>query len=655
MKKNLKKLLGALLALCMVITCIAPAVAEEPEVTAQPAHEWDHECKTDCNGECGVSPLIVVPGIMQSQVYVQDTNGGDLLTSDGFPIVEGMDMSFMFDTLALKEQFKKSIGDILGAILKRDKNELFDIILGILDESFQSHYFNADGSRYNPVDVDEYWYSLEECKNKPEKSYNYAKGYSKDDNGNPLPTTKYKSEYDFIERQVDITSYCEKYGYDHTYYYSYASFGNIIDAARGLNEYIQMVKEQTGHDKVNMVFISLGGTIGNVYLSEFCNPADIDRIVFAAAAIDGSYLLSDLMSANSTLKDNNTIYNELIPNIVALAAEEYMSLAYLGNVVARAIPEEVFNSFVEEALQRAIDECLGKLMRNCQSMWALVPSAVYPELSAKYISDDAHKALKEQTDKYYEIQKNAGSTMKKLTDEGMTIFVVCGYGLELPAAIAHYKLSADNIIQSSSTSAGGTFADIGSVLPADYKPAIDSSYISPDGTVDAGTCALPDRTWFVKGQSHLKLQSAVNDVIEMCVQLATDPSITDARENNGGYRQFNEYRDLSEIESMLARYAKLEEAGELSDADKAAVAPAVEEALAFLAKREWSADETAAEEKALYTAMYDAGILSGDSQSPFVKFTLLPFLEMLLHILSDIVNLFFPGKDFIPVAVKFFK
>lgn len=632
----MKKIISIILSLSLILACCSTALA---------AHDWTDECLTECHGECGQSPLIIVPGIMQSQVYVQDGNGNDLLTSDGFPIVEGMDMAFMFDTIALENEFKAAIGEILKDVLLHNRDGLLDTVLGILDKSFSSHYFNPDGTRVNDVSVDEYWHSLAVCKETPEKSYNYAKGYSKDENGKALPTTKYKNEYDFIERQVDISQFCEEYGYDHTYYYSYSSFGDIIDAAEGLAEYIDMVKAQTGHDKVSLVFISLGGTIGNVFLSDYCDPDEIDRIVFAAAAMDGSYLLSDLMSGNSTLDDDEVIYNDLIPNIVALAAKEYMSLAYLGNTVARAIPEELFNEFLDEAVTRAVNEVLGKLLRNCQSMWALVPSGEYPRLSEMYISDSEHAALKERTDRYYNIQKNAGATMKRLSDEGMEIFVICGYNLELPALVKHYNLSADNIIQSTSTSGGATFANIGETLPKDYKPAIDSSYISPDGIVDAGTCALPDKTWFVKNQSHLELQSSVNDVIGMCCNLITDKSITDARVNNGGYPQFNEYRDLSVVEKLIQTYENTD-LDSLKASDREALDKAYEDAKALLASREWSQAKTTEVEKAFYKAMNKAKILPDSYKAPVVRYSILPILEKIFKVISEIFRFIFKGHDY---------
>lgn len=636
---KIKKITAFILALCLVI-CGSVA-----SINAAEAPEWSSECKTDCGGKCGTSPVIIVHGIMQSQVYVQDKEGNDIMTSDGFPIVEGMDMAFMFDTVALGNEFKASIGDILLSVLTGNRNKLFDTVLGILDESFASHYFNPDGTRTNGVSVDEYWYSLEECMNTPDRSYGYAKGYGKDENGNTLPTTKYKTQFDFIKRQVDITGFCEEYGYDHAYYYAYSSFGDTLETAAGLNEYIDMVKAQTGHDKVSLVFISLGGTIGNVYLSEYCDPTEVDRVVFAAAAVDGSYLLGDLMAGNSILGDGNALYNDLIPNLISILAEEYEALAYVGNAVARAIPQELFSDFLNEALERAVNEVLGKLMHNCPSMWALVPSEMYPELSAELISDDAHKLLKEKTDKYYEIQKNAAATVQEMTDKGVDIFVICGYDIELLGLVEHYKLSSDNVIQAESTSIGATFANCGETLPEDYVPAIDETYVSPDGVVDAGTCALPDRTWFIKGQSHLKLQSSINDVIELCIQLVSDYEITDARENNGGYPQFLEYRDLSKIESLMDKYEKADLSA-LSDEDKAAVDAAYAKAEELLADRAWNADNALEVEKELYSAMFKADLLSGSDRAPFVNYTLLPVLTKIAKAFGSVVEMIFGGNDY---------
>ncbi|MBR6361391.1 MAG: hypothetical protein IKS04_06300, partial [Clostridia bacterium] len=152
-----KKILSVLICICITAGCLVFSAG------AQDSHEWDREVKTHCGGKCEYSPVIIVPGIMQSQTYVQDSQGNDLMTSDGFPIVEGMDMSFMFDTVKVKERIKQAVPDILKSVVKRDRDALLDILIGIFDESFRDHYFNPDGTRVNGVSVDEYWYSLEEC------------------------------------------------------------------------------------------------------------------------------------------------------------------------------------------------------------------------------------------------------------------------------------------------------------------------------------------------------------------------------------------------------------------------------------------------------------------------------------------------------------
>lgn len=642
----MKKALSVILCAVLVIACI-PFVSAQETVKK---HEWDDRVKTTCNGECGVSPVIVVPGIMQSQTYLQDKQGNDIMTEDGFPITEGMDLAFMFDTVVLKRDLKNAIGDILKAILKRDRNELFDILINILDKNVAAHYFNPDGTRVNSSQTDEYWYSLEEAKTAPDKSYLYAKGYKTDDDGNTLPIDKYKNQYDFIYRQVDISGYCDKYGYDHAYYYAYPSFCDMFEAAEGLSEFIDMVKAQTGHDKVSIVFISLGGVLGNIFMSEYVDPEEIDRVVFAAAAMDGSCLLGDLMAADSTLDNAQCIYNDLIPNIVELAADEYMALAYAGNTIARIIPENLFNDFLSEALTRGVNECLNKIIANCQSMWGLVPSGMYPELSQKLISDEAHAPLKVKTDKYYNIQLNAASRLQQLTNEGMEIFVICGYNLEFPALIKQYKTSSDNIIQVGSTSLGAVCAPIGEKLPADYVPAIDKSYINPDKTLDAGSCALPDRTFFIKNQSHLKLQDSVNDVIELCVQLMVNKDIKDARINNGGYPQFNEYRDLSEVERMLYKYYSAD-LSSLDENKKKAVDDAAEKGFALLESKVWSQDETDEVEKELYTALHSAKLYGDDS--PTIKYRILPFIERIFKNLSDIFTKIFGGNDYWLFNIKF--
>ncbi len=657
--KLCKKTICLILCLALTVTTLTFGVsAKDDGVLTAPTVDAalamltdgvDHDCKTACHGDCDYAPVIIVPGIMQSQVYVQNKEGtGDLLTVDGFPIVEGMDMAFMFDTESVKQDVKKMLFPLLKAFFLGRKAEFTDLVCDILDKCFYSHYFNEDGTRVYDAKVDEYWYSLEECKNRPEKSYNYAKGYSKDKNGNTLPTTKYETEYDFIMRQVDVSSYAEKAGWDHLYYYAYSSFGDTLTIAERLNDYVQMVKDQTGHDKVNLVFISLGGTIGSTYLSEFCDPDDIDRVVFAAAAVDGSYLLSSLMNAD-LIFDDPRLFTSMLPDLMTIVGSEYVWLGYLLNVVIRFIPQKFLSGYLSDVAYEGIHRVLGQLMYNCPSMWALVPSAEYPAMADELIKSDV---LRAKTDRYYNIQKNAANTIRRLTEEGMDIFVICGYDLPLPSILSCYAYSSDNIIQAASTSIGGTIAPYGEELPADYTPAIDESYLSPDRKVDAGTCALPDRTWFVKGQSHLTLQAALHDTIELCIQLAINKDITDARQNNGGYKQFNGYRYTKKLQELMRDYDNLteEQLSKLSASKRKALETAYANGQAELDKTDWDGDGMLAAEKAMYTAMYNAKLLwnQKNADSPFKRYEFPKIAEKVTRAWSDVTFKLFGARDFVP-------
>ena len=654
--KNCKRFLSVILCVALLLGTVSlHASAKGTSVTAADSLQAaldlltsgvDHDCKTTCRGNCGYSPIIIVPGIMQSQVYVQEKDGsGDLHTVDGFPIVEGMDFEFMFDTKSVKQDLKKQIFPLLLDLLLGRKEAFIDKICAIADKCFYSHYFNPDGTRVYPAQVDEYWYSVEESKNHPEKSYNYAKSYREDDEGNTIPSTKYKTEYDFIMAQVDVSSYAEKAGFDHLYYYAYSSFGDTFSIAERLNDYIQMVKDQTGHDKVSIVFISLGGTIGNVYLSEYCNPDDIDRIVFAAAATDGSYLLSSLMDADLILGDKS-LYTTMLPDLMTLAPDN-MWLGYLLSVLIRIVPQRVLSGFVTDVASAVIHRVLGQLMYNCPSMWALVPSGKYQELADKYIQSDV---LRAKTDAYYAIQKNAKKTIQKLRKEGMEIFAICGYDLPLPSILSCYEYSSDNIIQAASTSIGATVAPYGETLPADYKPAIDESYLSPDRILDAGTCALPDHTWFVRGQSHLTLQKAIHDTIELCVQIVINKDITDAREHNGGYKQFNNYRPSKYLAELCARYEELteEEIAALPTKKADALKKAYAQGVEVLNSLDWDEKKASDAEKALYTALYNAKLLwnqSKDTDTPFERYTKPQILEKITSTWSEVTTKIFGAHD----------
>lgn len=577
--------------------------------TSSETEQWER--KTICNGQCGHAPAIIVHGILQSQVYPLDQDGKIIISGEENKtpeeikaivnddekwakirkeerpraVSESLLVQNFFDFDKLFAEIPEIIAQLLKAIITKNTDGFSDYLSEFIDENLSVHYFNDDGTRKNDIHLVEYWSSVAEARG--------SKGNNNRDLSNYFESDKrhYNTEADAIYDQVDTEEYanlihnsiehdCSEHSYyityapdqkkgelkdrlycpigeDHLYFYTYPSFGDTYESAERLNKFIQMVKAETGHEKVNLVFISLGGTVGTAYFDMYTDTTDVNKAIFASSALDGSSLIGDIFAGNYANEDSELMLTDFLPDIMRSFASKdgngfpYWS-SYIFNILLRII-HPALGDDVEQVLKQAVQTIVDEFLVKCPSMWSLIPSSMYPELSEKYLSDPKFAELKAKTDRYYNAQITNKTRLPQLNDrDDMSIFITCGYGLHITAILdSYYTKHSDSVIESSSESGGAYFAPIGTTLPDDYKPAIDESYISPNKMVDAGAGYLPDNTWFVYGQGHMTLQDAKHDYISMCVHLAFDENIKDARVNNGGYPQFNNYRDTSDLQRLV--------------------------------------------------------------------------------------------------------
>ena len=145
----------------------------------------------------------------------------------------------------------------------------------------------------------------------------------------------------------------------------------------------------------------------------------------------------------------------------------------------------------------------------------------------------------------------------------------------------------------------------------------------------------------------MKLQSSVEDVIALCIDIATNKSITDARVNNGGYPQFNQYRDNKGLRDRIYTYEHLteEEIASISAEDKAELDAAYKNAVAELEKRAWNYEEAKDIEIELYTKLYDLGFTG---ESPFEKYELNGVLTSVFKFASDLMLMLYGARDYYP-------
>lgn len=560
---NMKKIISLVLAAAMLLSvCVIGSSAQAPETKAATV-------KAECGGDCEQCPSVVVPGIGQSNVWLLDDDGNYKLDADGERI-NCFPAYFDIGPLVAKLLFPV----LLTLITQQDL--LSDALANAVADCFYMNTSDINGKSPDCIEVEQYPYSLAEC-------------------------SEYEKEY--IYDCIPLKSYADAAGEDHLYFYAYNSFGNHADIVDGLYEFIQQVKEETGHDKINLVPISMGGEVANGLLEYYPDVHDdINKLVYIVPALDGSTIVGDLYTKNLVFLDKQFLFNGFLEGL--MDEEE----ARMIEVIARIIPDEVLMS----CLNATVDKLVDDVLRTNTNLWALVPSAYYPEASQTLLAGDEYKEIKRQTDRYYQAQLNSDANILKVIEAGGRVYNIVDYDVPLYVIGGYWNNdNADGVIHLDSTSMGAHSAICGETLPEDYVQQNincsnpDHNHISPDRVIDASTGLLPDTTFYFDGQNHEK--TARNDIIiSLAIDLLLRDDIVDVY-SDPGYPQFNIARDPRGIKSRLAD-AKAVDQSKLSQEDKAELNAAIAEAEAIIGNTAGVAGEMEASEARLRAILVKIGV-----------------------------------------------
>ena len=372
--KKMKSTVALVLALIMAFsafTCAsaAPASASDDAAIAKAVDtladaENEGGTHADCrNGDCGHAPVVVVPGINHSPTYLYDEDDEPVLDKDGKRIGGTL---LILDT-----------DNLVTVLLKKLAWPLVKMLATQTDSGFPKAVYETVCELF----------SIQKCDNEGKPINN-------------LKTEKFgsladmdKDRRDWAYRMIPMQKLTNIIGEDHVYFFTFNLVGSPMESAANLNEYIQQVKKATGHDKVNLLNVSLGGTIFTAYLDVYGHK-DINQVVNAVAATDGSEIIADFLTRGEEgfRIDDEFLYHEYIPKIIA-ESNDTASLGYLLNLVIRIIPRQVFR----DTLTAAMDGLSETLLVNCPQFWALVPSDRYGALCKKYLTDRGHAVLKAKT------------------------------------------------------------------------------------------------------------------------------------------------------------------------------------------------------------------------------------------------------------------
>lgn len=562
--KNTRKLLAVILSLAMIMSCfgILSAQAVSPAVTTVSSlSEATAALSAGDLPKDEVYPTIVIHGIGQAETVKLDENGEFALNADGEPVTGwpiGIDASVLIKGLLMPL--------IFSLFFQRDVG-LTKAAYNVASELLSDRAYNDDAT--------------------PKNNY-FVKGY---DNKCFADCTEEQQET--ILDHVPLQNYINAVGGENLYYFAYDSFGEVYNIVDDLEAIIEKAKAETGKDKVNLVPISLGGAISVAYFDEHKDGADINKVVFIVPAIDGSEIVGKIMLGQLDFSDEG-IYRTMFTKLVG--EDEYTG--WLINIGLRLIPKQLFIDTFAAVAQGLTAGTLSKIT----TMWGLVPSSMYDELAAKYLTPGTE--LANRVERFHRAQINVVDNLNGYAENGVEIYNICGYGLQLYSLIDS-KSNSDKIIHSASTSIGATFSKVGETLGDGYvqQKFTDYNLLSPDGRVDASTCAFPLTTWFFGDQDHEQIGN--NDVV---VRLASTILVSKNMTvfSTPDYPQFNGHRNTAELKDRVEQ-AKAVDMTALDSTAATRLQAALDSAEANLAKTVIIAGETEAATAELNAALIEAG------------------------------------------------
>ena len=535
MKKTAKRFVAVILTLTMLLSgcCLTTAMAAANESNLKPITAEDFKddglygyLTTDDINPDEISNSIIIPGLFQSMTRLYNDDGTLATNKDG----DVYEAPFFLDTtveIVLFAVAKVLVPLLLAIVTQRDCNDLLannlaEALAKIIGGKIMS---DSNGKLINNVKADKYNAPVAELS---------------------------QEDKDYIYDQIPLVDYADIVDEEHLYFFSYCSFGNLEETVDELYDFIKMAASKSPTGKANIVPISQGGSLAaNLFERHPDVGKYLDRVVYIIPALDGTVLMGDLF-AKGFISDTKSLYDEIFP--VLLDDDDTPWLGYLVNVVLHLLPPEVVNSVLEKGL----DALIGCL-KNSTCIWGLVSSDAYPTAAEKYLSGSEDKIIRAQTDTHYKAQLNRYENIKyQMNTYGVKVFDIVDYNYRMyPLVESWKKVNADGIINISSTGMGVTSYGVDVQLPDDYTPVAGGKYVDKYNLVDAGTCLLPDQTFFFHNQNHES--TGRNDVImKLAICLLVDNNFTSINSYPDKYPQFNEWRDakgfagaLTSISNML--------------------------------------------------------------------------------------------------------
>jgi hypothetical protein len=293
---------------------------------------------------------------------------------------------------------------------------------------------------------------------------------------------------------------------NNAYEWAYDWRMNPVDLAVRLKDFINVVKQNTGHTKVNLRAPSGAATIVSAYLDKY-GYGDVAGVLYWTPMHQGMSLVGQLACKELAI-DSKALADSKLFEILNLGDStaliqpllKILSAAGLLNIVAG-----VGNAAIDRAIDRLYAKAITPLMFQMPMLWSYVPDEYYERAKTiQFGNDPKYAELIKKIDSYHNVQKKADSLLLGAKKAGVKTALVVGYGYSGLPFVKKAETNTDNLLEVQRASSGGTAVAFDKKFPATYVQAVQDGHdhISPDRQIDASTGILPDQTWYIKYLMH---------------------------------------------------------------------------------------------------------------------------------------------------------
>ena len=302
------------------------------------------------------------------------------------------------------------------------------------------------------------------------------------------------------------------HGYD--FYYDWRA--DLFLSVGELEQYVDMVREATGSEKVNLVGRCEGASLILAYLQHY-GSEKLNRILLYTPTSEEYMLVSQTYAGKirfsfaeiTTWMDNNRY---LTLNALPVGGELLELLDATMRMAAGSplgLSGAALNRVYDRIFRRVLPDVLLATYANMPATWSMVSDADYEEALAFVFAgrETEYAGLIGKIRAYHNtVGAVSDSLLLDAAANGVHIGVVTKYGYPAIPLFEESAMLSDGSSLIRYTSYGATAANQYETLPDDYIEAqiMDGkgAYLSPDRKIDASTCLFPETTWFVGGIDH---------------------------------------------------------------------------------------------------------------------------------------------------------